>query len=84
MIYPTTPMAQRVCRQFEVMPDSRPRAIEPCDACGSRTVCTRKACPVCSILHSVCDACQFETGGRALDWQVEGHVRRAHPKSVAA
>jgi len=76
-------MAQ-VRRQFEVMPDTRPHAVEPCDGCGARTVCIRKACPVCRLIHSVCDACQVESGGRALDWQVDGHIRRAHQSSAVS
>lgn len=62
--------------------DKRRQAVECCDACGGRALCTRMACPHCEILHSTCGACDRETGGRALLWQVEGHVRRAHMPQV--
>ena len=65
-------------RTFEVSPDPRPRAVETCDACGARSLCTRKPCPECGLLYSTCEVCRRETGGRALDWQVQGHQKRAH------
>jgi len=62
--------------------DTRRVAVEPCDACGCRALCTRGACPDCGLQFSTCERCERESGGRALTWQVEGHRRRAHGQNA--
>lgn len=67
-----------VCDRDLLRPDKRLVAVEPCDACGHRTFCRRWFCDECGIVLSTCGPCDRETGGQAIRWQIQAHVKRAH------